>query len=139
MNYKNKIFLLIIVFILLLGSGFILMNVTQTGICSGSDTCIIVASEWFGAPLVIGSAFVLISLFPLIFLQKAYSSWKKFFICFLPLWVLLIALTPTYGGQQILPFLPIDKSISAILLGIAYLIVSLGIIIYQTLKNKKMG
>lgn len=101
-----------------------------------SDTCRTLSIEYFGKNLTLGLAFVLVSsLLLLFFSDKIFKSWKKFSCVYLLLAVLLVIFTPAQCGAPI--NLCFNKVRVTILAGIVFVIISLGIIIYQKIKEKR--
>ena len=123
-------------FVSLLGSvlGHVLSNSVRFGICTADETgtdvgCILTLNR-IGDPLFYGMAALVVIFLVLYFLPKAWDTWKKFALWFVPITAVLFIVYPEPESWD-LPQEPVFKFISGV-----YVVVSLLIILYSSLRKK---
>ncbi len=86
-----------------------------------------------GEPLYRGMKYITPVFLLLVFVPQTYHSWKKFGLWALPLFVILVAVTPVTGET----FSPVpSRDIAALRLSQLFLIISAFIIVYSWWKNR---
>lgn len=132
----RKIFSFFVVTLVGLGTGYFLTNSVKFGFCK-ANTLVTEAScinfyERLGDPLFYGMsalAFIFIVLF---FKPLAFPSWKKFAIWFIPLATLMFIFYSEPGSGDY--FSPYPEQVFQ-WVSIAYVVISLFIIVYKSLKK----
>lgn len=142
MSKTQKILLLLlIVSVFGIGVGYIfrypeVVNLYSwcTTIYENGEQCISKYTYTLGKPLYGGLPFVALSLLILMFVPFAVGKWKRFALWFVPLSVVLIALTPVFGES----FSPVPpRETLTIWLGWLYLTISLILITTSIYHHKK--
>jgi len=137
MNYKKKNVIILLLSILGLFLGAILTSPSSFGLCSFKDKfCLDPYDELIGQPLGLFSfSFFVISLIFLSQKEQTFKSWSKFTMIFLPIAVILIAVTPAVQGS----FIGFDREEVTLGLAIIFFVASLLIIAvnYSKMKGDK--
>jgi len=135
MSYRKQIaiFLLFCVGALLLDWLIVIKN--EIDLCSYFD-CVRIL--FFGAPYQYLTGIllsILLSLLPLFFLKEAiYHAWRRFALWYLPVAVVLISIAPaSISGGMGGPIIPTDRETVSLILSAFFLIISLLLIIYQSI------
>ena len=90
-------------------------------------------------PILLLSAGITVSLFLLYFLKEGvYKAWRKFAVIYLPIAIFLIAISPTHSSNFLGgPSVGYDREGTTIALSIIFLLISLILIIYKSIKLRK--
>jgi len=110
---------------------------TSLGFCTdGSLDCIELFSEKIAQPLFLVSiSLFFISIVLFFTKQEVFKAWSRFALVAIPLLALWIILTPVRCGAAL--GICLDKEIVSWISSVGFLIVSLVIIIYKSLRLKK--
>lgn len=131
MSHRKKIGLLLVLSVIIFTAGYIILFPEKFGSYSSP-----LSEVSLGKPLVWGMPSIIFVLFILLFFsQKIFRTWSKFALFFVPLSVLWIGLTPFYCGGFF--SLCITNDLLTLFLGALFLLSSLGIIIYQKIKERR--
>lgn len=156
MNYKRKIFFLIViaVFFAIIGYGltsFIKFEFNTCGSgfndtgnlsgkinlapsCAGYRGYLDSLDNNLGVPLALFSVVSVFILFILLFLhEQVFHAWSKFAVIFLPVAIILIAVTPEYRDV----FFSFDEEAYTLFFVAVFLVASLIIIAIKSLKLRK--
>jgi hypothetical protein len=139
MDLKNVNYLLIAFATLGTIVGYALIYPQNIGICSEGVNCLsnfMVFS--IGKPLFFGSPAILLVSIIINFINKEILlSCIKFSVVTIPIFVILIAVTPQFGVGDYLPG-GLDKTMTTLLFAVIYLIGSFLIILIKSLKLRKL-
>lgn len=135
MNYLNKIRLSLVANVVLFLFTLFSAEI-ESAICSEYWRCGMYFDD-LDYHIFLVALIMLLSIVVLSFLSEStFGVWFKFSVVFLPLSILLIIFSsPMRGGFT--GVLPSDRELALLGLGIIYFIISLAIIIYQMVKDKK--
>jgi|APHig6443717497_1056834.scaffolds.fasta_scaffold253420_1 hypothetical protein len=133
MDYKKKVAWGIIISVVGILIGYYLSSPIKHFVCTKTWCTKIIGGD-VGMPLFLFSIALFFIFFIFLFIkEEIFNYWKKFAKIFLPVAIILIVITPTqYGG-----FVGIDKEMVTWILSVLFFIISIGIIIYQSIKLKK--
>ena len=104
MIYKNFLYLLFAISLVLFASGFILVSPDQYGICPPESlfACVEPIGNNIGQPLMVGGAVVGLVLLSLLFLpEHFYRAWVKFAAWAIPFGVVWVIFTPVSCGNPL--------------------------------------
>ena len=138
MSYRKKIVWGIISSMVGFFASMVLAKPEIFGLCDmGDKKCIYFFIDYFDnvAKFIFAfsvSFFIIFTMLSFID-ESVFNYWKKFAKIFLSIAIILIIITPTQHGG----FVGIDKELSTWFLAIAFLIISLGIIIWKSVSLKK--
>lgn len=127
MSYRKKIGLSVALIIIMVIIGYLLTEIVRLDFFDSLD-------ESIGIPVFLFSVALLVVYFLFLFMrEEIFNYWKRFAKIFLPIAIILIIITPTqYGG-----FVGVDKELATWFLAVAFLIISLGIIIWKSIQLRK--
>ena len=133
MNHKKKLILLIVLSLIVIFGGYVLSYPEKFNICGQEQwSCISFFSFQIGEPLFIGGLSLLLTFILLLFFsQEIFNVWKKFAVWYIPIAIILLAITPTSDSAFLAP----DREIITWFTSIAFLVVSLIIIRYKQLQK----
>lgn len=131
---KNKLVLMASVIIFV--TSIFLGNAQGFGFCDDNSLdCIEMFSESLAQPLFLGSMSIIIVSFILIFLKpEIFKIWSKFALFAIPLLAIFIITTPVRCSAAL--GMCLNKELASWLSSIVFLIISLVIIIYKSLKPR---
>jgi predicted MFS family arabinose efflux permease len=120
------------------GYGYLAANNEGLGLCKiegGKQTCSIHYNDFIDPLMFSAISIVVLSLFLFFISDNVFKKWLRFAIAWFIVDVVLIALAPTYTGGW-MNFGPTKESVS-IWMGVLFVIISLVLIIWQSLKERK--
>lgn len=124
-------------------AGYVLSNPLVFGICNrvyifnGKTGCLDSSIRQIGEPLLIFSVTVFLFLVAFLFFRNTTRlSWLHFALWWLPLSVVLIAITPVTNSNWI-PMYSIDRNTVTTLMAALFTVISLGIIGWKQFGSKK--
>ena len=116
-------------------SFFLFWYLHEKGVCKTVD--IYSSNTWCAFATVLSMIFLVILFFSaiLFFIKKelVFIAWKKFTIIYLFIYLFIVIITPWYAGDG---FFSIQKDLIALFISVIYLIISLLLIIYKSLKKE---
>ncbi|OIO31754.1 hypothetical protein AUJ44_04105 [Candidatus Nomurabacteria bacterium CG1_02_47_685] len=126
---KQLLFLFFIAIVGIIFGIFVMCKSDIHYVCRGGDYGGIDLAFW------IISTSLLLSLLPLFFLKEAiYHAWRRFALWYLPVAVVLISIAPaSISGGMGGPIIPTDRETVSLILSAFFLIISLILIIYQSI------
>jgi len=131
MNTRKKIALFFILSVISFIVGYILTNSTSFNFCSHDEyNCRELLNE-VGDPLFYGMPALAIVFLILLFLPRAFPTWKKFAVWFIPLATLLFIFYPDPGSGDY--FSPYPEQVYK-WVSILYVVISIGIITFSASK-----
>lgn len=109
-------------------------NAPVFGLCSNNSlACIEMFSESLAQPLFLGSMSLVVTSFILLFLKpEIFKTWSKFAIFAIPILAVFIITTPVQCSAAL--GMCLDKELASWFSSILFLIISLIIIIYKSIK-----
>ncbi|TSD05092.1 MAG: hypothetical protein Greene07147_804 [Parcubacteria group bacterium Greene0714_7] len=123
-------------------AGYIFSHPLVFGLCirtyqfSNYIGCADDSIEIVGVPLFIFALFTLPITFILILFPKAFSSWFKFALWWVPFSILVITITPTTSNSW-MPLYSFVREDTAWFMGGVFAVISLGIIVWKTTALRK--
>ncbi|EKE20746.1 MAG: hypothetical protein ACD_7C00494G0001 [uncultured bacterium] len=127
MNYRKKIGLLVVFTMIMAIIGYLLTEIVRLNFFDSLD-------ESIGIPVFLFSLTLFFIFFIFLFIKEGvFNYWKKFAKIFLPIAIIIIAITPTQQGG----FVGIDKELATWWLVGLFLISSFGIIIWKSIELRK--
>lgn len=131
--------ILILLFgLVLLGYGYLAVNNEELGLCkmeNGKQICFIHYNDFID-PLIFAAVFLIVVSFCLFFIPDSiFKKWLRFAIAWLVVEVIFVAISPTYTGGW-MNFGP-TKELVSIWMGVLFVIISLVLIIRQSVKERK--
>ena len=113
-------------------AGYILTNSLNFNLCSQNDYPCRDLMNNIGDPLVYGMPALALVFFTLLFTPRAFDAWKKFAVWFIPLAALLFIFYPDPSSGDY--FSPYPEQVFK-WVSVLYIIISLILIIYKSLKK----
>lgn len=137
MNYKKKIYWVLVISAILILISLVLGLPENFGLCKKGDiSCVHNYIDNFNEIIQITFIFsipvIIISLVLLFLKEKAFKAWSKFAIIFIPISIILISITPSVKRTLI----GFDREIITIGLAIIFFTVSLLIIVVNSARFK---
>jgi hypothetical protein len=135
MSHKKKVFIIFILAVVIMLVSLILALPEKVGLCSGHDvSCKHGYIDNYNNLVQIGFIFsiplIIISILLLFLKDQIFVSWSRLAIFFLPIAIIIIAITPSTSGS----ISPIEKEPVTLLLAAFFLIVSIILITIKSLK-----
>jgi hypothetical protein len=133
MNYKKKIYWIVIVSVVTILISLALALPEIFGLCGKNDTICI--DEYIYKYDTV-AMLLLVFLIPIFFIsvvllflrEQVFNAWSKFSIIFLPIAIILVAITPKINGTLI----GFDKESASLALATIFLIVSVFILAFKS-------
>lgn len=135
MNYKIKIYSMLIVSVIAALISLILALPENFGLCTKNDISCLHSyidnfNEIIQVVLIFSIPIIIVSFVLLFFQEQVFRAWSKFTIIFLPIAVILIVITPSTTGS----IDPIEREPLTLFLSVIFLIISIFIIAIKSFR-----